>query len=527
MSISLRNKLFFSNVFCVIFSNIPRLLQLNFIGSFMGNKLSIYPLLVSFIFFIKTYRGKSIVGFPSNVKRLISGYILTYIGIILISFIHGLIIYPYYDVILSGPVNQIEKLPYVYNFLQQRGIIIPEVFLLKLWMFARLIKGFILESFWFFSIPLLVFTWFKDDVTTGIKVLQKAMISAAILVCSYGLLDIFYLSGSMLSKLILVYLNPIVHEIRLNNTWWPPLLWNNQLRSLFAEPSYYGIFCAFSVPWIWLAMLQTRKKIQKLLFVLLLFTLIFELFLTKSRTANALFGGELVLLATITLFYRKKEFIKNTLLIVAISLTAFCTSISLMKYMPGSPEAKYSMGYQKNNGQEAILYLEDNLGSITSSTKRSNKSRLSILKASLALGKDHFFLGVGKGLRNAYIPDYLPEEAFSGNEIRTWIEDQQTKGILKSGFPALGEYCTRFAETGILGIIVYLIPFFYLLVGLWKQFQLSSCEEKEKIIFYFLSLVGLMASGLGDNLTVTCCYWILIGIGCTLIFNHKDKNERT
>lgn len=524
MPISLRNKLFFCIVFFVIFSNIPRLLQLNFIGSFMGNKLSIYPILGAFIFYGHNCRKKSNFNVTLYKSRVIFGYILAYVSIVLISFVHGLIIYPFYDAILSGPSSQIEKLPKVYYFLQQKGILISEVFLLKFWLFARLIKGFILECFWFFSVPLLIYHWFKNDAKTGIKILQQAMVSATIIVCIYGLLDIFYLSGSTISETILVRLNPIVHEIKLNDTWWPPILWNNQLRSLFAEPSYYGIFCSFSVPWLWSSMLHTNNVSQKKWLILLFFTFAFELFLTRARTANALFVGELLLLAVITFFYHKKHFIKNTLLIVLISFAAFSSSIFLMKYMPGSPDG---MHYQNNNSQGALLYLEDNLGSITSSTKRSNKSRLSILKASLALGKDYPILGVGKGLRNAYIPEYLPEEAFSGNEVKQWIQDQKTKGILKSGFPALGEYCTRFAETGILGTIVYLIPFFYLMLQLWKKCQNSSVNEKEEIIFYFLSLVGLMASGLGDNLTITCCYWILMGIGYTLITNQKGKNEST
>ena len=46
MPIQLRNKLFFFVVLFLIFPNIPRLLQLNFIGAFLGKDLSFYPILV-------------------------------------------------------------------------------------------------------------------------------------------------------------------------------------------------------------------------------------------------------------------------------------------------------------------------------------------------------------------------------------------------------------------------------------------------------------------------------------------------
>ena len=97
---------------------------------------------------------------------------------------------------------------------------------------------------------------------------------------------------------------------------------------------------------------------------------------------------------------------------------------------------------------------------------------------------------------------------------------------MKSGFPALGEYFTRFAETGILGLLVYLLPSLYLLVQLLKKMRstLSSPEEKEETIFFLLSWLGIMASGLGDNLNVTCCYWILMGIGYAMIL--PEKRER-
>lgn len=50
MPISLRNKLFFSIVLFVIFSNIPRPLQFNFLGVFLGKDLSFYPILVGVLY---------------------------------------------------------------------------------------------------------------------------------------------------------------------------------------------------------------------------------------------------------------------------------------------------------------------------------------------------------------------------------------------------------------------------------------------------------------------------------------------
>lgn len=525
MGMALRNKLFFMIVFFMIFSQIPNIIQLNFIGAFLGKDLSIYPILFSFLYYAwKIKKEKTSLQVNDNTTKIFVCYIGLYVIVVFISFIHGLIIYPYYDAILEGPVDQIEKLPAVYQILQGIGILISEKALLEFWMFARLIKGFIIESFWFFSVPLLIYSWFRKDAHTGITILHKAVIWACIVVCLYGLLDIAYLSGSTVAESILTYLNPLVHDIKSEGTWWPPLLWKGQLRSLFAEPSYYGIFMAFAMPWIWYSLLKIERRKKKVAFSLLLFAVLFELFLTKARTANALLIGELILLVFFTIWYRNKSFVKNTVLIAIITLFSFTLATFSIGCMPGSPSSTGSMGYDEVSIDEMGSYLQDNLGSLSSSTQRSNRSRYSILQTSIAIGKDYPIFGVGKGLRNAYIPDYLPVEALAGNEIQGWIHDQKEKGILRSGFPALGEYYTRFAETGILGLLVYLLPSFYLFVQLLKRLKSTavSLDQKEETIFFLLSWMGIMASGLGDNLSVTCCYWILIGIGYALILPDKS-----
>lgn len=527
MSITLRDRLFFLIVFTSMLSQIPDILQLKFLGSFMGEKLSIYPVIFAFGYYCWKYKEKEIYFSFTEIDKRFVMYIIVYLLVTLISFFYGLFIYPYYGAILAGPVDQIEKLPKVYQLLIQTGIPISEITLLKVWMIARMIKGFILESFWFFSIPLLIYFWFKKDASTGINILKKATIYAILCVSIYGILDIFYLSGSFTAQFILIKTNPIIHMIKADGTWWPPLLLNNQLRSLFSEPSFFGMYAAFSLPWLWWTLSEQCRSSKKILLSLLLFIFTYELFLTKSRTANALFMGEIALLIIIALWQYEKMFFRNTMRVLAISLFAFCLATFSINYMPGSPNqnGSDSMGYDAIGLQSATSYLEDNLGSLASSNKRSNLSRYSVIRSNLRIGEDYPLLGVGRGLRSAYVPDYLPSEAFEGSEIQSWLHAQKEKGILKAGFPTLDEYSTRFSETGILGLLVYLVPVGYLLIQLIKRMALSvsSRSEKEKAIFLFLSMVGVMASGFNNVLSVNCCYWILLGLGYAFIMPGKTE----
>lgn len=48
-------------------------------------------------------------------------YISLYIFVVLPSVIAGLIMYSYYDLVLNGPLNQIEKLPRVLDFCMRMG----------------------------------------------------------------------------------------------------------------------------------------------------------------------------------------------------------------------------------------------------------------------------------------------------------------------------------------------------------------------------------------------------------------------
>ena len=145
------------------------------------------------------------------------------------------------------------------------------------------------------------------------------------------------------------------------------------------------------------------------------------------------------------------------------------------------------------------------------------------MKASFNIGKDHPVLGVGKGLKNAYVTDYLTDEDKKINEIRNWVIEQRDMGILKSGYPALGEYVTRFAEQGIIGVLLFVVPAGMLLWGLFKRAK----ANKNDLIYITLciSTTGLLISAVGDNIDITYAYWLLLGLGFA-ICKGSDEHEQ-
>lgn len=101
---------------------------------------------------------------------------------------------------------------------------------------------------------------------------------------------------------------------------------------------------------------------------------------------------------------------------------------------------------------------------------------------------------------------------------------------MKSGFPKLGEYTSRFAETGLIGVVLFLIPPIYLLWELFNSVRRKSKVEADSTqeIFFMISLMGILASGIGDSLNITYAYWIMLGLGYTILrkIERNSMNQR-
>lgn len=501
---------------CLVFLNIPPIIQMKLLGSVVGSKLVFYPLIIGLIYtFYCEYKYKNVLVNFAKFKK----YIFLFLGINLISTIIGLYIYPYYDLILHGPVDQIERLSSGIFVLNSLGIDIEYKILAELWILAKL-KTVCLDSLYTFGGAYMIYCWYYNRVKDGYILLLKAIIISIVIILFYSFIEIFYLLGNDFATNILIFVNPILHEIKSLGTWWPPLLWQGQLRSIFTEPSYYGIYAAFAMPFLWYAFIKAKNLKYKISIGMLMFGFVFCLFLTKARTAVALFGGECVLLILFMLYLRKKIFIQKVICILLCSGIAFLGANIVIGNMSVNKKA------ETTNKVNVEAYLEDNIGSLASTDKRSNTARYSVMIANFKIGVDYPILGVGTNLANAYITEYLPDMSKNNVEVNMWLKDQQEKGILKSGFPDLGEYTCRFAQNGLLGLMVFLAPAFILLRKLLQKIYLegNNYEIVLPYVFFTISFIGIMTAGIGDQINITYCYWVLLGLGYAMCFGkHSIK----
>ena len=257
--------LFFFIVLFSIFNFIPENLRLNILAGSMLSKLSFYPLLILFLFSIYSqckYKNVFI-----NFK-IFKNYFFVYIFVVLLSFIVGAYLYPYYDEVIVGPVNVSYKLSLIIDYLNKFNISISQNVLAFYYFLLWNIKNFLTYAFWYLIGAYLIYCLYYNSWQKAYKIIILGVLSALFVIFSYSIVEIFYLIGNEFAKEILITINPYIHVVESGYGWWPPLLLNGQLRSVFAEPSNIGLWSAFAIPFLWYKIFTVNKNI-KIIFLLI------------------------------------------------------------------------------------------------------------------------------------------------------------------------------------------------------------------------------------------------------------------
>ena len=574
MNYKIRNILFlFISVF-LIFNNIPKVIQQNNIGGALLDKLVFYPIFIGLIYtlYCQCKYKNILVNFDKFLK-----FIIVYLVVNCACLIIGLYNYPYYELIQNHPISHIEKLSVIINCLNSFGIYIEDDLLIIISMFLARIKGIFLDALYTFGGAYMIYCWYYNNWKMAFKILIKGILISVFIIFCYSTLELFYFTGEEWAKNILIIITPYFHSIDVSGSaWenWPPILPpGKQLRSIFAEPSYFGIFAAFCIPFLWYCINNMKDKI---IYTIVFFIIVFFVFLSQARTATSLLFGEVGLLFLSLVYFRDKLVIKTVFLVcLSISVAFFSANYFLDNFVDNTSKngkvenyldntskngkvesyldntsrngkvesyldntskngkvENYLDNTSKNGKVESYLdntskngkvesYLDKNFYSVFSDNKRSNSARYAYIKSAFRVGFDNPVFGVGRGLTAAYMNDYFTAEEIKVQEIQLRLKRQQELGIFNAGMPILCEYASKFAETGIVGCIVYFAPLLYLLHRLLKKLRNLQYEY----LFYMISLAGMLASGFSLELTGSYYYWVLLGLGYAMCFS-KEKEEQ-
>lgn len=353
---------------------------------------------------------------------------------------------------------------------------------------------------------------YRNDDKNILTLVEK---SVFILVCFmefYSIFELMWLKcGSGIGESLLTFVNPFLYDVASKSGWWPPLLWWNQLRSICVEPSFLGIIGALIIPILW--KIQSYKKSVFTFFMSLFFDIM--IFATNSRTAIIILLSQVFFLFMFGIYFRKQELWRRIFKIGSTVLLAFLINIGLGYISFLTPT---NNPHESSEGVENVIseYVNSNIKSVASTNKRSNLTRLDIVKSHLAMIEDSPFLGKGY---DVYIPslEYFSKADLSKDiELKGYINDIHKDGFLHAGYPVVNELSFTGVAMGVPGILLFLTPFIYVFYGMYEYREKILTEEN---IFIVISLLGSVIA-LFSNEAFYSLY-LCLGILYTKIYNIK------
>ena len=524
-------------------------------GSAFSLKLMFIPLLLGILYTIYCYcvkKDHTVLVLSREVIIFAAAYLI----LMVLSVIWGSVQFPFISQILHGSADYFQNIDKARAIMDGLGIHMSDGSFLLFYIGVKTIKNTVLEFIWQFGGVYLIYCWYRNDKERLLKVLTLGVTVVVLVECFVTGLEALEMAGNKFALHILANITPLFHPV--GDMPGGRLWWSGQFRGTFTEPSFYGMFCAFAIPFLWYQLIHRKDKRVKAFYALLSLDIAFSIFMTSSRTAIGLFLAEVILLFILGLSMQNKRLLAMVCMTVALNILGVGLGNCYMGHlmMPRmreiatfnmsnsgkvhKREAAKSVPKVKSGNQQSKVrgptkqpnpsmesstlrgYFERNVLSLTDANKRSNRSRFTINLTNIRIGLDHPILGVGRGLRQPYITQYLKGQKLNG-EINKWLRMQKENGLLKDNFPNLGDYAVHFAEGGILGLIAFLVIPVILLIRLAKG------VVKEKNFLYgivLISLIGSMAVGLGDSLTILYVYWLLLGVGCALTAS-SDVTEKS
>lgn len=332
------------------------------------------------------------------------------------------------------------------------------------------------------------------------NVFYGGILGAAALCTVWSLLEIMHLSGSCFAKNMIETVTPCIRQVATNNDWWPPLFFDNRIRGLFAEPSYYAFFLVS----VWAVCDFRRKTVRWLTPVMFLLACL--LGLTQSRTGMALLLGVAVFLIFCRIVFKSyrcngKKFLSDLVLyagcLAAVMLT--CRIFPLGHPGAAAPE-----------GRSIRAVIESG----------STSTRKELLQVELMLIKERPVAGYGINARSQAMLDRFQNypRADQLPELANWIN----AGV----FPVLNVYTAIAVDSGVPAAVLFALltsfPLWYLFYGYFRSGQTPSGENLMQCALIVVLLLALLSGDFPQSMFY-CLFW---GWGLSAVLNAKTAGDK-
>lgn len=426
--------------------------------------------------------------------------------------VHGLYVYKFENLMLIDQFPNVNK---IFDIYYAWGGNAQQITLIKIWRFLVGTKDILIQDNILFFSLYYVYHLYKDNSSLGFSDIRKGIVILFLIMGSYSFVELLWLKFSLTSAGdILQAVNPYLYDPVSAHGWWPPLLWKNQLRSICAEPSFFGVVGMFMFPFLWSYCFK-KKTFVIGYFMSFYFSLM--LFATNSRTAIVLTLGEVMMLGLSFFWVREKYYIYRGILLSAVIISAFCVNLLNFKgVIPNvASEENTALG-------SANQYVSQNVESVAQKDSRSNNVRINYLIASGKTVYQYPVFGVGYGLKDAYIEKNIPQDIGNTGELALWKEYMHKYGIFKFGYGSTNKYTEIAMSYGMIGFGMFFVPLLCLLFNLIKY--RSVLLNDYDTIFLCIIMVALLAAFFSSRIDIVASGMVWGLLYCKL--NEKKKNHK-
>ncbi len=225
--------------------------------------------------------------------------------------------------------------------------------------------------------------------------------------------------------------------------------YQDRLHSICGEPSWFGVYLTFGLPWI-LSFFIERIKLG---YLLLYYLIVIFTFFTFSRFSSAVLIVQVFIFLVLFLFkntnYKKGLFIVIFIFIPTIVLNLWILT-SLFSF---NPRIK----------QIPVTTIKQTPFATNEYFKISNQTRTEMQKIGFEIGMDNPVFGVGLGQFGFNFSKYVKDDLKNNPEIKTYLNEKD-----KFWPPTHGLFSRLFAETGFVGLILWFFLWGYVFIKTLK-----------------------------------------------------------
>jgi hypothetical protein len=350
-------------------------------------------------------------------------------------------------------------------------------------------QGFILVFTGFFFTNYLMTTLREMSIHFLFKKIRSIVLIGFIIVFIYAIFEIIYFRtlNSLIKGIIdvfdMVFL--LKHSIGVEE----------RLSSIMFEPPFLAIYLVFTTPWI-LSYMFDKKFIIALSPILLGF-------ISGSRTSLII---SLIQLLLFGYYFIKIKYGRVVLVKVFIVFAVFLAVF-------------YVSNFSKSND-----YVKDKIELFSKKTKSnsqiSNVSRWGTQLASYRIWKENPIFGIGFSQQGFHLKDYYSDSDYRNSyEIRFWSDTSYPTWP-----PGFSVYTRLLAETGIVGLIIFL--FFLITLLRYSYISLKMIynpELKILALILFVCNIGFIINYMQFDSFRLISFWIITALTLTLYKSFKNN----